>query len=144
MIIFVKCKGKVHFCTGTEALYRPTRWSVGCTAHRGSRGIALPFLDHSTRRGWGVSVTPRPLLSPGTHCTRGWVGLRFGLVTIFVRYVRGQLYSITCHKGRNRKQMYNTTLSLTLVLNVFICLDIYISVHNNCVYYMWGPRTSPQ
>ena len=50
-------KGKVHPCTGTEALYRPT-------AHRGSRGIALPFHDHGTRRGWGVSVTPRPLFTP--------------------------------------------------------------------------------
>ena len=24
---------------------------TGCTAHGGSRGIALPFLDHGTRRG---------------------------------------------------------------------------------------------
>ena len=48
----VKGKGKVHPCTG-------------CTAHWGSRGIALLFFDHSTRRGWGVSVTPRPLFTPG-------------------------------------------------------------------------------
>ena len=34
-------------------------------AGRGSRGIALPFLDHSTRRGWGVSVMLRPLFTPG-------------------------------------------------------------------------------
>jgi len=33
-------------------------------AHRGSRGIALLFLDHGTRRGWGVSVTPWPLFTP--------------------------------------------------------------------------------
>jgi len=26
--------------------------------------IALPFLDHGTRRGWGVIVTPRPLITP--------------------------------------------------------------------------------
>jgi len=31
-------KGKGHHCTGR-------------TAHRGSRGIALPFHDHGTRRG---------------------------------------------------------------------------------------------
>jgi hypothetical protein len=31
----------------------------------GSRGIALPFLDHGIRRGWGVSVTPWPLFTPG-------------------------------------------------------------------------------
>jgi len=33
-------------------------------AHRGSRGIALLFLDHSIRRGEGVSVMPRPLFTP--------------------------------------------------------------------------------
>ena len=38
---------------------------TGRTAHWGSRGIALPFHDHGTRRGWGVSVTPRPLFTPG-------------------------------------------------------------------------------
>ena len=37
---------------------------TGRTAHRGSRGIALLFLDHGTRRGWGVTVTPRPLFTP--------------------------------------------------------------------------------
>jgi hypothetical protein len=41
------------------------RLCTGRTAHRGSRGIALPFHDHGTRRGWGVSVTPRPLFTPG-------------------------------------------------------------------------------
>jgi hypothetical protein len=45
-------------------LYR--HWgSHGRTARRGSRGIALLFHDHGTRRGWGVSVTPRPLFTPG-------------------------------------------------------------------------------
>ena len=36
----------MHPCTGTEAL-------TGRTAYRGSRGIALLFLDHCTRRGEG-------------------------------------------------------------------------------------------
>ena len=49
----------------------------------GSRGIDLLFHDHGTRRGWGVSVTPRPLFTPAerpdTHCTGGWVGPRAGL-----------------------------------------------------------------
>jgi hypothetical protein len=35
------------------------------TARRGSRNIALLFHDHGTRKGWGVSVTPRPLVTPG-------------------------------------------------------------------------------
>ena len=51
-------KGKVHPCKALR-LFR------GLTAHRGSRGIALLFLDHGTRRGEGFSVTPRPLFTPG-------------------------------------------------------------------------------
>ena len=48
-------------CTLVQAL----RLCTGHTAHRGSRGIALLFHDHGTRRGWGVSVTPWPLFTPG-------------------------------------------------------------------------------
>ena len=48
-------------CTLVQAL----RLCTGRTAHRGSRGIALIFLDHGTRRGWRVSVTPRPLFISG-------------------------------------------------------------------------------
>jgi len=55
-----EAKGKVK-CTLVQSL----RLCTGRTAHRGNRGIALPFLDHGTRRGWGVSVTPRPLFTPG-------------------------------------------------------------------------------
>ena len=51
----VKCS-KVK-CTLIQAL----RLCTDRTAHRGSRDIALLFLEHSTRRGWGVSVTPRSL-----------------------------------------------------------------------------------
>ena len=53
-------KVKVNW-TIVEAL----RLCTGRTAHRGSRGIALPFLDHGTRRGWVVSVTPQPLFTLG-------------------------------------------------------------------------------
>jgi len=53
-------KGKVK-CTLVQAL----RFCTGRTAHRESRGIPLLFHDHGTRRGWGVSVTPRPLFTPG-------------------------------------------------------------------------------
>ena len=48
-------------CTLVQAL----RLCTGPTARRGSRGIALPFHDRGTRRGWGVSVTLRPLFTPG-------------------------------------------------------------------------------
>ena len=47
-------------CTLVQAL----RLCTGLTAHRGSSGIAL-LHDHGTRRGWGVSVTPRPHFTPG-------------------------------------------------------------------------------
>ena len=54
--------GKVKVkCTLVQAL----RLCTSHTAHRRSRGIALPFFDHNTGRGWGVSVTPRPLFTPG-------------------------------------------------------------------------------
>ena len=42
----ISVKGKVK-CTLVQAL----RLSTGRTAHRGSGGIALLFLDHDTRRG---------------------------------------------------------------------------------------------
>jgi len=66
-------------CTLVQAL----RLFTGRTAHRGSWGIALPFLDHGTGRGWGgqrhapAALYPRE--RPGIHCTGGWVGPRAGL-----------------------------------------------------------------
>jgi hypothetical protein len=61
-------------CTLVQAL----RLCTGCMAHRGSSGIALLFHDHGTRRGWGVSVTPQSLFTPGkdlvpTVQEAGWV-----------------------------------------------------------------------
>jgi len=53
-------KGKVK-CILVQALML----CRGRADHRGSRGIALLFLDRGTGRGWGVSVTPRPLFIPG-------------------------------------------------------------------------------
>ena len=58
-LLQVKVKVKVK-CTLVQAL----RLCTGRTAYRGSRGMALPFHDHGTRRGWGVSVMPRPLFTP--------------------------------------------------------------------------------
>ena len=51
-------KGKVK-CILVQALMLCT----GRMAHRGCRGIALPFHVHGTRRGWGVMA--RPLSTPG-------------------------------------------------------------------------------
>jgi len=71
-MFIIQRKVKVK-CTLVQAL----RLWTGRTAHRRSRGTALLFHDHGTRREWGVSVTPRPLFTPqersGTHCTGGRV-----------------------------------------------------------------------
>jgi hypothetical protein len=48
-------------CTLVQAL----RLCTGCTAHRESRGIALPFHDHSTRKGEGSASRPGRSLTPG-------------------------------------------------------------------------------
>jgi len=56
------------------------RLCTGRTAHRGSRGIAILFLDNGTRRGQrhaSAAIYLREI--PGTHCTGSWVGPRAGL-----------------------------------------------------------------
>ena len=63
LLSFLSCpcmKVKVKY-----TLVQALRLCTGRTAHRGSSGIALLFHDHGTRRGWGVSVTPWPLFTPG-------------------------------------------------------------------------------
>ena len=63
-------------------LVQALRLCTGRTVHRGSRGIALPFHDHGTRRWWGQRHAPAafyPRERPGTHCTGGYVGPRAGL-----------------------------------------------------------------
>ena len=48
-------------CTLVQAL----RFCKGRTAHRGSRSIAILFLDHGTRRGEGSGSRPGRFLPPG-------------------------------------------------------------------------------
>ena len=62
-------------CTLVQAL----RLCIGRTAHRGSRGIALLFLDHNTRRGEGSASRPGRSLPPGKTRHPLWVGPRAGL-----------------------------------------------------------------
>ena len=59
-------------CTLVQAL----RLCTGRTAHRGSRGIALLFLDHGIRRGEGSASRPSHSLRPGK--TRYPLYRRFG------------------------------------------------------------------
>ena len=75
-LCYVKVK-KVK-CTLVQAL----RLCTGRMAHRGSRGIALLFLDCGTRRGEWSASCPGRYLPPGNtryHCTGGWVGPRASL-----------------------------------------------------------------
>ena len=59
-------KNEVSKCQKVKCtLVQAMRLCTGRMAHRGNRGIALSFLDHGTRRRWGVSITPRPLFTPG-------------------------------------------------------------------------------
>jgi len=46
-------------------LVQALRLCTGRTAHRGSRGIALLFLDHGTRRGEWLASRPGRSLLPG-------------------------------------------------------------------------------
>ena len=67
---FPGAKWSLHDTVGKKkrvkcTLVQAPRLCTGRTAHRGSRGIALLFLDYGTRRGWGVSVTSQPLFTPG-------------------------------------------------------------------------------
>jgi len=62
----------VHLCKGEVKcnLVHTLRLCTGRTAHRGSRRIALLFLDHGTRRGEGSASRPGRSLPPEkTRCT---------------------------------------------------------------------------
>ena len=63
-------------------LVQALRFCTVRTAYRGSRGIALPFHDHGTRRGQRhapAALYPRE--RPCTQCRGGWVDPRAGLAT---------------------------------------------------------------
>jgi len=59
------------------------RLCTGRTAHRGSRGIALHFHDHGTRREVRdqhyAPAALYPWERPGIHCTGDWVDPKAGL-----------------------------------------------------------------
>ena len=65
------------------SLVQALRLCTGRTAHRGSRSIALLFLDHGTRKGVRgqrhVPAALYPREGPVTHCTGRCVGPRAGL-----------------------------------------------------------------
>ena len=75
---------RLRYLVGKRVKVTPVQALRLYTGHTAcSRVIALPFHDHGTGRRLGVSVTPRPLFTPGerpgTRCTGGWVGPSAGL-----------------------------------------------------------------
>jgi len=79
LVLLVKVRLKQSKTSGKKkcTLVQALRLYTGRTAHRIGTVIALLFLDHGTRRGWGVSVTPRPLFTPRKDSvpiaqTAGW------------------------------------------------------------------------
>ena len=65
-LIFIKNKVNVKVKVKVKvALVQALRLCTGRTAHRGSRGIALPFHDHGTRRGEGSASRSDRSLPPG-------------------------------------------------------------------------------
>jgi hypothetical protein len=67
-MLVLNCPLVAHYMKKSKVkciLVQALRLCTGRTAYGGSRGIALLFHDHGTRRGWGVSITPRPLFTPG-------------------------------------------------------------------------------
>ena len=60
-VLPMPCAGQLHFCKQSlcgaimvkvkVTLVQALRLCTGHMAHRGSRGIAIPFHDHGTRRG---------------------------------------------------------------------------------------------
>ena len=58
-------KRKAEKVKEKRTLVQALRPCTGRTARRRNRGIAVLFLDHDTRRGWGISVRPSRSLHPG-------------------------------------------------------------------------------
>ena len=77
------CYKSLSYYRAKCTLVQTLRLCTGRTAHKGSRGIALPFHDHGTRRGVRDQRHALAALYPRerhcTHCTEGWVGPRAGL-----------------------------------------------------------------
>jgi len=80
----LKVKVKVKFRVKVKcSLVQALRLCTDRTAHGVSRGIALLFLSHGTRKvARGQLHAPAALYPrerPSTHCTGGWVGPKDGL-----------------------------------------------------------------
>jgi hypothetical protein len=125
-------------CTPVQAL----RLCTGCTAPSGGRGIALLFHDHGTRRGWGVSVTPRPLFTPrkdavsivqDTVWVPGpvWTGAE-NLAPTGIRSPDRPAHSQSLY--RLRYQTHSYRLVLCIIVNIL--LPYYAASYSSSIY-LW-------
>jgi hypothetical protein len=134
-------------CTIVQAL----RLCTGRTAHRGSRGMALPFLDHGTQRGWGVSVTPQPLFTPGKDPVpivqeAGWApGLVWTGAENLTPPPRFDPWTVQPVASRYTNYATRPTRDMRSLLKFNVLLDIHVLVlqviegrfRNKCTF-MWN------
>ena len=108
-------------CTLVQAL----RLSTGRMAHRGSRGIAVLFLDNGTRRGWGVSITPWLLFTPRKDPVpivqvAGWAP---GLV-----WTGGENFSPTRIRSPDRPAHSQSLYRLRYPAHAFVCTLMHLTL----------------
>ena len=155
-------KRKKVKCTLVQKL----RLCTGRTAHRRSRGIALLFIHHGTRRGWEVSVTPRPFITPGKDPVpivqqAGWVPgpVWTGAENLVPTGIRSpdrpgrsqslyQLRHPAHHKGLRRETIYCTSFRFTPTCDVTLQLAVekqwrFIGVWQFLQMTVWW-RASPK
>jgi hypothetical protein len=124
-------------CTLVQAL----RLCTGRTAHRGSRGRAVLFHDHDSRKGWGVRVTPRPgrSLPPGKS--------RYPLYRRLVgpQGRSGQVWKVSSTPVFDPRTFQPLTSRYTdyanrpLTLEYYILVNIWLSYNNEviCQKHSW-------
>jgi hypothetical protein len=125
-----KCKGKMHPCTETEALYRPYN------PQGGGRGKVLRFHNYGTRRGEGSASRPDrslPRERPGTHCIGGWVGPRAGLDRCGKSRSPPGFDPRTVQLVASRYTGYATRPTLTGILCVFFLSATRATCHIHCI-----------
>ena len=139
-------------CTLVQAL----RLFRGRKDHRGSRGIALPFHDHRTRRFWGVSVTTRRLFTPGKDPVFivqgvGWAPVRSGQVRNIsppqgfdpwtVQLVASRYTDYASRSTQTSQECNDTNISPSFWAHCHLCLCP--SVPTKCLLVHWNIQYRP-
>jgi len=125
--------------------------STGPTAHRGSRCISLLFLEHGTRRGRAVSVTPWSRFTPGRDPVPSvqeagwapepvWKGAKnlapTGIRSRTIQPVASRYTDYATRPTQYRKRcLYNDAVNISVLY--FITQHIYVSsmIVNKCTSF---------